>query len=522
MNNNDDQFQRVIINHDVLRDVALEPRTTSNEDQRTRCTLATFCCFPFKEAHRRDCDQHTRMEGELRRPSFNMFVRSMSSNRDRDRQSAVRLRKRWSFNFSKKANNLRFGEQLKRRRSNRNVQNEKNKNKNLPILRKRKITVPVHLFDNPYFTQTTVSVDARYEHLKHVGGGRFGVVVSAVDSFTNDRVAIKKVFSAFDSVHSARHILREVRLLRYLQHPHVVGLLDIDVPSEYESWDSVCIVTPLLKMDLRTALVSGKLEDRQTQKRIIAQLLVALAHMHRKRVMHRDVKSLNVLLDADFNAQFCDLGEARFYSGTTGRPHDDNLDTLMKETELTVGPRTALQSAPEMFLNEQYDAAVDLWGIGCITAEMLHPTHRYLFDDMNTRTPIKTIVQVLGFPTESQIDHLEKASSRWYMSLAKRNSGPGTLRSLLKNVDDLALDFVESLLRFSPKERMNAEQALRHPFLADVVSDVLDQLVLSSDSESSMFDFRLTEPPERMSIKSLKELVWDEVISFHPEAEIFR
>ncbi len=427
------------------------------------------------------------------------------------------MRRRWSFSVSNAASNL--AKPLRRRYSIRNPRKEK---KELPTLRKRKLTVPVYIFDNPYFTQTTVLVDARYSQLKHVGGGRFGVVVSGVDRCTDERVAIKKVFAAFANTHSARHVLREVRLLRYLQHPHIVSLLDIDVPARYETWDSVYMVTPLLQMDLRTALVSGKIENRRTQKRIIAQLLAALVHMHRKCVMHRDVKSLNVLLDADLNAQFCDLGEARFYSGTTGRPHEHVVDSHLEETELTVGPRTALSSAPELFLNEQYDAGVDLWGIGCITAEMLHPTHRYLFDDMNARTPIKTMVQVLGFPAESQIQHLEKASSRWYMSLAKKKSGKGTLRTILKNVDEDALHFVESLLRFSPQERMSAEEALKHPFLADVVDEVMDQIVLSPDSGNRVFDFRLTEPPERMSVKSLKELVWDEVVSFHPEAEHFR
>ncbi len=243
--------------------------------------------------------------------------------------------------------------------------------------------------------------------------------------------------------------------------------------------------------------------------------------MHTANVMHRDLKSLNVLLDAELNAHLCDLGEARFYSKTTGRA---DAAGVLSDTELTVGPRTVLHSAPELFLNEPYNASADLWGAGCIAAEMLHPKHKYLFDDSKKRNPMQIVVQTIGYPSEKQMAHLEKRSSRWYMSLViKRNTG-GTLRKILSDeygeVDEDGVDFIERCLKFSPKERMTAEEALAHPFLEEIVQEVIAEVEAKCESRDEGFDFQLTEPPESFSKAQLKDLVWEEVVAFHPEAAL--
>lgn len=336
-------------------------------------------------------------------------------------------------------------------------------------------------------------------------------------------MAIKKILDPFVSVHSTRHVLREMRLLRRLRHPHIVPLLDVDVPRSYSAWDAVYLVTPLLRTDLRSALLRGKVRSRRTQKRILVQVLTALRHMHRAHTMHRDLKSLNVLLDEQQNAQICDLGEARFYSKATGPRDSDDGDAPVGDTELTVGPRTPLHSAPELFLNEKYNASVDIWGVGCIAAEMLHPEHEYLFDDGTRKNPMHMVMQVLGYPTEKQMAHLEKRSSRWYMTLALKKHQEGRLRRSLTrkdgSIDEEGLDFVEQCLKFSPRERMTAQEALAHPFLAEVAEEVISGLDVNRGRDENGFNFRLSEPPENCVKKQLKDLIWQEVLAMHPEAE---
>ncbi|KAK1867252.1 hypothetical protein I4F81_009759 [Pyropia yezoensis] len=105
---------------------------------------------------------------------------------------------------------------------------------------------------------TPFLVSARYADLRLLARGSYGVVARATDRATKQPVAIKKVHAAFDTVADARHLLREVRLLRHLRHPHVLPLLDVDAPVDYKSWADVYLVMPLLDTDLEVLLSGGE------------------------------------------------------------------------------------------------------------------------------------------------------------------------------------------------------------------------------------------------------------------------
>ena len=83
------------------------------------------------------------------------------------------------------------------------------------------------------FAGTDFSIDARYQLRRKVGSGAYGFVVAAVDTSNADGgdVAIKKVSNAFDDLVDAKRILREIRLMRCFEHPNVVSLYDVLIPS---------------------------------------------------------------------------------------------------------------------------------------------------------------------------------------------------------------------------------------------------------------------------------------------------
>jgi len=95
-------------------------------------------------------------------------------------------------------------------------------------------------------------VGARYALKRKVGSGAYGFVVSAVDTSCDADVAIKKIANCFEDLVDAKRILREIRLMRCFDHPNVVSLYDVIVPSTggTGAYDDLYIISPLMSTDL--------------------------------------------------------------------------------------------------------------------------------------------------------------------------------------------------------------------------------------------------------------------------------
>jgi hypothetical protein len=159
-------------------------------------------------------------------------------------------------------------------------------------------------------------VDDRYECLKPIGQGAYGMVVSCMDTRTGKQVAIKKVSQVFEDTQDARRILRELRLMRSISHPNILSLKDVMEPLE-EDFNDLYLTTELMFTDLHKVVKSRQALSENQQQFIMYQLMCGLAHLHDSHIIHRDLKPANILLSMHCELKICDFGLARMQSTET-------------------------------------------------------------------------------------------------------------------------------------------------------------------------------------------------------------
>ena len=154
-------------------------------------------------------------------------------------------------------------------------------------------------------------VDSRYTLIKPIGHGAYGVVCSALDNLTGEKVAIKKINKAFEHLTDTKRTLREVKILRHFNHENVIRIKDILRPASLDRFDDVYIVSELMDTDLHQIISSPQpLTDDHCQY-FLYQILRALKYIHSAHVLHRDLKPSNLLLNGNCDLKVCDFGLAR-------------------------------------------------------------------------------------------------------------------------------------------------------------------------------------------------------------------
>ncbi|KAE8727535.1 Mitogen-activated protein kinase 5 [Hibiscus syriacus] len=138
--------------------------------------------------------------------------------------------------------------------------------------------------------------------IRPIGRGAYGIVCAAVNSETREEVAIKKIGNAFDNRIDAKRTLREIKLLRHLDHENVIALKDIIRPPQRENFNDVYIVYELMDTDLHQIIRSNQSLADDHCRYFLYQVLRGLKYVHSANVLHRDLKPGNLFLNAN-----CDL-----------------------------------------------------------------------------------------------------------------------------------------------------------------------------------------------------------------------
>lgn len=161
-------------------------------------------------------------------------------------------------------------------------------------------------------------IGSDFEVVKILGKGSYGEVCEAIHKPTKTTVAIKKVKGLFEDLVDCKRVLREVCILKRLQHPNVVKLYEILEPSDLKSFDCIYLVMEYAQSDIKKLVKSAIHLQMVHVQKLVYNLIVGLKHIHSADVLHRDMKPANILLNEDCTVKICDFGLARSTVGVEG------------------------------------------------------------------------------------------------------------------------------------------------------------------------------------------------------------
>jgi negative regulator of PHO system len=286
-----------------------------------------------------------------------------------------------------------------------------------------------------------------YRKQGKLGEGTYATVFKAENVETGELVALKEI--SLDSEEGAPSTaIREISLMKELKHENILRLYDV-IHTE----NKLMLVFEYMDKDLKKFMdeIGGPLPMHQV-KSFLYQLLKGIAFCHEQRVLHRDLKPQNLLINSRGQLKLADFGLARAF-GIPVYTFSNEVVTLWYR-----GPDVLLGS-------RNYSTSIDMWSAGCIFAEML--TGKALFPGKNNDDQLLRIFKIMGTPTEETwprvSEYPEFKTSFPYFP-------PQPLGVLFPQLDAVGLDLLQSLLQCQPNKRISAKDALKHPFFHDISS----------------------------------------------------
>ena len=292
----------------------------------------------------------------------------------------------------------------------------------------------------------------RYTISQQLGNGTFGVVYKAIHNSTGEEVAVKRMKQTFNTWNECLQ-LREVQVLRRLQHQNVIKLKEV-----IREKNALCLIFELMDENVlqvannRKDKISGHIStstglNEKEIRSIITQALLGLQHCHKAGYFHRDLKPENLLTKGD-TVKLADFGLAK------------EIRSRIPRTEYV---STRWYRAPELILRSpNYNSPVDIWALGVIMAELY--TLVPLFPGTSDADQLYKFCSLRGTPSQNDWEEGYLLAKKLNIKFPQIAVTP--LKQILPQASTLAIDFIESMLHFNPQNRPTVNECLRHPFIS--------------------------------------------------------
>jgi serine/threonine protein kinase len=289
---------------------------------------------------------------------------------------------------------------------------------------------------------------ARYSKLEKIGEGTYGLVYKAKDKKTGELVALKKIRLDSEDEGTPSTAIREISILKQLQHPNIVVLHEV-----VHTADSLTLVFEFLDQDLKNYLdaCGSRGIDDYTIKSFLFQLLQGIAFCHQNRVLHRDLKPQNLLINMKGELKLADFGLARGF-GVPVKKYAHEVVTLWYRP-------------PDVLLgNSKYSASIDIWGVGCIFAEMSRG--KPLFAGKSNKDQLKKIFNVTGTPLPEDWPFFSTLPD--HRQFRYEVPQAHSLAHFCPRMDPQGVKLLEQMLQFNPSKRISAVDAMNHPYFDEL------------------------------------------------------